>query len=43
MVPFHFVDLKKGGCGVFVLSCEQLRAYHDIFAQAAQEVIDERK
>ncbi len=35
-VPFHFVDLKKGGCGVFVLSCEQLRAYHDVFAKAAE-------
>ena len=25
MVPFHFVDLKRGGCGVFVLSCGVLR------------------
>ncbi len=32
MVPFHFVDLKRGGSGVFVLSKEQLEAYHDLFA-----------
>lgn len=41
MVPFHFVDLKKGGSGVFVLSCEQLRAYHDVFAKAVLEIKDE--
>ncbi|MDY6322145.1 MAG: 50S ribosomal protein L3 N(5)-glutamine methyltransferase [Succinivibrio sp.] len=35
MVPFHFVDLKKGGTGVFVLSKEQLDAYHEVFKQAA--------
>lgn len=34
MVPFHFVDLKKGGSGVFVLSKEQLEAYHDVFAKS---------
>ncbi|MBQ9275452.1 MAG: 50S ribosomal protein L3 N(5)-glutamine methyltransferase [Succinivibrio sp.] len=34
MVPFHFVDLKRGGCGVFVLSCEQLKAYHELFEQS---------
>lgn len=38
MVPFHFVDLKKGGCGVFVLSKEQLDAYHEVFAAAAAAV-----
>lgn len=37
-VSFHFVDLKRGGCGVFILSVEQLRAYHDVFAKAALEV-----
>lgn len=36
MIPFNFVDLKKGGCGVFVLSSEQLHAYHRIFKQAAK-------
>lgn len=35
MVPFHFVDLSKGGRGVFVLSREQLAAYRDVFAKAA--------
>lgn len=30
-VPFHFVDLKKGGCGVFVLTYDQLQAYKDVF------------
>ncbi|SPT68410.1 50S ribosomal protein L3 glutamine methyltransferase [Anaerobiospirillum thomasii] len=30
-VPFHFIDLKKGGCGVFVLTCDQLKAYADVF------------
>ncbi len=41
-VPFHFVDLKKGGTGVFLLSAEQLKAYHDLFAAAAAEVQDAR-
>ncbi len=36
-VPFHFVDLKKGGSGVFVLSKEQLEAYHDVFAKSVAE------
>src|SRR5574344_63902 len=39
-VPFHFVDLKRGGTGVFILSVEQLRAYHDVFEKAAKEVND---
>lgn len=30
-VPFHFIDLKKGGCGVFLLTCDQLKAYADVF------------
>lgn len=34
-VPFHFVDLSKGGRGVFVLSREQLGAYREVFARAA--------
>lgn len=42
-VPFHFVDLKKGGCGVFILSKEQLVAYHDIFQKAADEVLNGSK
>lgn len=42
-VPFHFVDLKKGGTGVFILSVEQLRAYHDVFAAAANEVLNGSK
>ncbi len=37
-VPFHFIDLKKGGTGVFLLSAEQLKAYRDLFAHAAQEI-----
>ncbi|MCR5537387.1 MAG: 50S ribosomal protein L3 N(5)-glutamine methyltransferase [Succinivibrio sp.] len=36
-VPFHFVDLKKGGLGVFVLSCEQLKHYHEIFVTALED------
>ena len=40
MVPFHFVDLKKGGTGVFVLSYEQLKAYHEVFAKAANAIGD---
>ncbi|MGN0908703.1 MAG: 50S ribosomal protein L3 N(5)-glutamine methyltransferase [Succinivibrio sp.] len=35
MVPFHFVDLSKGGRGVFVLSREQLEAYREVFEKAA--------
>lgn len=31
LVPFHFVDLKKGGNGVFMLTCDQLKAYADVF------------
>lgn len=30
-VPFHFVDLRRGGRGVFMLTCEQLRAFADMF------------
>lgn len=41
-VPFHFVDLKRGGTGVFILGVEQLRAYHDVFEKAALEVCDAR-
>ncbi|MGN0915266.1 MAG: 50S ribosomal protein L3 N(5)-glutamine methyltransferase [Succinivibrio sp.] len=37
-VPFHFVDLKHGGCGVFILTKEQLIACHDLFEKAAKEV-----
>ncbi len=36
-VPFHFVDLKRGGCGVFILSKEQLLAYHEVFLNALSE------
>lgn len=36
-VPFHFVDLKRGGTGVFLLGAEQLKAYRDLFAAAAAE------
>lgn len=39
-VPFHFVDLKRGGTGVFILSVEQLRAYHEMFQKAADEVLN---
>lgn len=35
-VPFHFIDLKKGGTGVFLLGADQLRAYHDMFKAAAE-------
>ena len=38
LVPFHFIDLKRGGTGVFLLSAEQLRAYRDSFVQAAAEL-----
>lgn len=41
-VPFHFVDLKRGGTGVFILGVEQLRAYHDVFEKAALEVNNAR-
>ena len=40
MVPFHFVDLKKGGSGVFVLSKEQLQAYHQLFADSVKSKDD---
>ena len=33
-VPFHFIDLKKGGGGVFLLTAEQLKAYADVFKAA---------
>ena len=33
-VPFHFIDLKKGGGGVFLLTAEQLKAYSDVFKSA---------
>lgn len=39
-VPFHFVDLKRGGTGVFILTVEQLRAYHEVFAKSAGEVVN---
>ena len=39
-VPFHFVDLKRGGTGVFILTVEQLRAYHEVFEKAAKEVLN---
>ena len=42
-VPFHFIDLKRGGTGVFLLSAEQLNAYRDCFVKAAAEVADECK
>ena len=42
-VPFHFVDLKRGGTGVFILTVEQLRAYHEVFAKAAGEVVNAGK
>ena len=42
-VPFHFVDLKRGGTGVFILSKEQLKTYHDVFAKAAAEVINNER
>lgn len=35
-VPFHFIDLKKGGRGVFMLTCDQLKAYHDVFVQGSK-------
>lgn len=38
MIPFHFVDLKKGGRGVFVLSYDQLKAYHRVFEKAAKKI-----
>lgn len=31
LVPFHFVELKKGGCGVFILTKDQLEAYSETF------------
>ena len=34
MVPFHFIELKKGGGGVFLLTAEQLKVYADTFKQA---------
>ncbi|MCR5084862.1 MAG: 50S ribosomal protein L3 N(5)-glutamine methyltransferase [Succinivibrionaceae bacterium] len=36
-VRFHFIDLKKGGTGVFIFSHDQLVAYHDIFSKALGE------
>ncbi len=30
-VPFHFIDLKKGGSGVFLLTRDQLTAYEAVF------------
>lgn len=42
-VPFHFVDLKRGGTGVFILSKEQLKTYHDVFAKAAAEVVNNER
>ena len=33
-VPCHFIDLKKGGGGVFLLTAEQLKAYADVFKAA---------
>ena len=34
-VPFHFVDLKKGGCGVFLLTADQLKAFAPLFGEGA--------
>ena len=42
-VPFHFVDLKRGGTGVFIISKEQLKTYHDVFEKAAAEVVNNER
>ena len=34
-VPFHFVDLKKGGCGVFLLTADQLKVFAPLFGEGA--------
>lgn len=33
-VPFHFIDLKNGGIGVFILTYEQLVEHKAVFEQA---------
>lgn len=37
-VPFHFVDLKRGGSGVVMLTYDQLEAYHDVFKAGLEDV-----
>lgn len=35
-IPFHFIDLKRGGSGVFLLTADQLEVCADAIAEAAQ-------
>ena len=35
-VPFHFIDLKRGGSGIFLLSADQLDLCAEAFAQQAK-------
>lgn len=40
-VPFMWLDFEYGGEGVFLLDAAQIEKYHDVFAVAALELIDE--